>query len=108
MPEDFEILMEIAKLSKKMGDNEKLIHGLIFIFCLPLGAQLLNVLRGFEIYRGMPQCAGAIDGTHIHVMPPEEVQADYLNRKGFHSINLQAVCDHRLRYVFKKAERTII
>ncbi|XP_071492455.1 uncharacterized protein [Diadema antillarum] len=64
----------------------------------PTDENLRAVLRGFEVYRGMPQCAGAIDGTQIHVTPPSEFQADYLNRKGFHSINLQAVCDHRLRF----------
>ncbi len=63
----------------------------------PNGNELLDVVRGFEYHRGMPQCAGAIDGTHIHVTPPEEQQANYLNRKGFHSIVLQAVCDYRLR-----------
>ena len=68
-----------------------------FLLMLFTSDRLRNVLKCFKHYRGIPQCAGAIDGTHIHVMPPSEHQADYFNRKGFHFINLQAVCDHRLR-----------
>ncbi|XP_069751979.1 uncharacterized protein [Narcine bancroftii] len=70
----------------------------IHIFCIHGGDDIRTVFRGFEVYRGMPQCAGAIDGTQIHVTPPAEFQADYLNRKGFHSIKLEVVCDHWLRF----------
>lgn len=35
---------------------------------------------------------GAIDGCHIAIKAPEEQQDSYLNRKFFHSINLQGVC----------------
>ncbi|XP_022081680.1 putative nuclease HARBI1 [Acanthaster planci] len=39
--------------------------------------------------------AGRTDGTHVKIMPPGSRREDYLNRKFFHSINMQAVCDHR-------------
>lgn len=35
---------------------------------------------------------GAIDGCHIPIKVPEGQQDSYLNRKFFHSINLQAIC----------------
>ncbi|KAM9425660.1 uncharacterized protein KZ484_011775 [Pholidichthys leucotaenia] len=42
---------------------------------------------------GLPLCVGAIDGSHIPIIAPEEYHTDYLNRKGWHSIILQGVVD---------------
>ena len=42
-------------------------------------------------------CGGAIDGTHIPILAPQEDHSDYLNRKNVHSIILQGVCDDRYR-----------
>ncbi|XP_011698424.1 PREDICTED: putative nuclease HARBI1 isoform X1 [Wasmannia auropunctata] len=52
-------------------------------------------MRGFEEVSGFPRTIGAIDGTHIRIDAPKENPADYVNRKGFHSIQLQLICDHR-------------
>ena len=41
---------------------------------------------------------GAIDGSHIAIKAPREHQTDYIKRKGFHSVILQAVCDHQLLF----------
>ena len=47
-----------------------------------------------ERYR-FPQCIGAIDCTHVRIQKP--VQAlhpdEYVNRKGWHSYNIQATCN---------------
>lgn len=41
-----------------------------------------------------PACVGAIDGCHIRIKAPAgPTSVDYFNRKLFHSIQLQAVCD---------------
>jgi hypothetical protein len=64
----------------------------------PSGEKLLNVVDGFLTTWGFPQCAGAIDGTHIPIVAPSESSPDYYNRKGFYSIVLQAVVDHQYRY----------
>lgn len=37
---------------------------------------------------GFPDTIGAIDGSHIKINRPTEHERDYVNRKGFHSINL--------------------
>uniref|UniRef100_A0A4V0Y8P2 Putative nuclease HARBI1 n=1 Tax=Rhodnius prolixus TaxID=13249 RepID=A0A4V0Y8P2_RHOPR len=55
----------------------------------------LEVMRGFERSSGFPKTIGAIDGTHIRINAPKQNPADYINRKGYHSIQLQVVCDHR-------------
>ena len=41
-------------------------------------------------------CACAIDGTHIPILAPRENHTEYVNRKGFHSIIMQAVTDCNL------------
>ncbi|CAM4681782.1 unnamed protein product [Lepidochelys kempii] len=44
---------------------------------------------------GFPNCGGAIDGTHIPILAPEHQAAEYINRKGYVSIVLQALVDHK-------------
>lgn len=55
----------------------------------PSGNRAVTVIRGFEETSGFPRVIGAIDGTHICINAPKENPADYINRKGFHSIQLQ-------------------
>ncbi|XP_030011313.1 putative nuclease HARBI1 [Sphaeramia orbicularis] len=48
-----------------------------------------------EFYRiaGFPNVIGALDCTHIKIKCPSGAQeADFVNRKSFHSINVQMVC----------------
>ena len=52
-----------------------------------------QVQRDFYQKSGMGNIVGAIDCTHIRVMKPAENALDYLNRKGYFSINVQAVVD---------------
>lgn len=47
----------------------------------------------------IPQCAGAIDGSHIPVKSPALNHTDYYNRKGYYSIVLQAIVDDE--YLFR-------
>ncbi|XP_074871522.1 uncharacterized protein LOC142023941 [Carettochelys insculpta] len=42
---------------------------------------------------GFPNCFGALDGTHIPIHAPEHSGVRYLNRKGYHSVVLQALVD---------------
>ena len=43
-------------------------------------------------------CAGAIDGTHIPIIASSECHAEYVNRKGYHSIIMQTVVDCKYLY----------
>ena len=65
---------------------------------IPTGERVKTIVDGFESKWGFPQCVGAIDGSHIPIASPQEHPADYYNRKGWHSIILQAVVDHELRF----------
>lgn len=46
-------------------------------------------MQGFEAASGFPEVIGAIDSTHIRINALKENPADYINRKGYHSIQLQ-------------------
>lgn len=65
----------------------------------PQGEDLVQVMECYEKNWDIPMCAGAIDGTHIPILAPQESHADYVNRKGYHSIIMQAVVD--CRYTFR-------
>ncbi|CAG2238736.1 HARBI1 [Mytilus edulis] len=61
--------------------------------------QRKNVIRaGFYEKAGFPNVVGCIDGTHIRITGPSIDEPAFVNRKGFHSINVQAICDHEGRF----------
>ena len=45
-----------------------------------------------------PNCIGAVDCTHIKISKLQEDPELYINRKGFYSINVQAICDAKLKF----------
>ncbi|KAB0790770.1 hypothetical protein PPYR_15480 [Photinus pyralis] len=53
----------------------------------------------YERSGGFPEVVGAIYGCHIPVKQPPYNAQDYYNRKQFHSIILQGICDHQLRFL---------
>ena len=62
---------------------------------VPAGNKLKEIVKGFETCLGFPQAAGAIDGTHIVIIRPDDCASDYYNRKGQYSIIMQAMVDFR-------------
>lgn len=68
----------------------------------PQAEQLNEVGEGFVRLSGKPAfqvVVGAIDGCHIRIKPPKRHHMDYLNYKGFYSINMQAICDSTGRFL---------
>ncbi|KAI2650859.1 hypothetical protein H4Q32_028182 [Labeo rohita] len=70
------------------------LKGFLHIFVVFPGHKPLGVIKE-EFYRiaGFPSVVGCIDGSHIPTIAPTENEADYVNRKSIHSINVQIICD---------------
>ncbi|KAJ8968795.1 hypothetical protein NQ314_002103 [Rhamnusium bicolor] len=54
------------------------------------------VLNSFKLLTGI---IGSIDGTHIKITAPKDSHVSYINRKGYHSVLLQGVCDHNKLFI---------
>lgn len=65
---------------------------------LPLSTQERNAIKLDYMNRwGFPGAIGAIDGTHIAILKPHENEHNFINRKHFHSLNVQIICDPNLK-----------
>ena len=58
-------------------------------------AERQEIKQGFFEKGGFPGVIGGIDGTHVRIQGPSTHKSEIANRKGFHSINVQVICDHR-------------
>ena len=66
---------------------------------IPKGEKLRESIQGFETRWGFPQVGGAIDGSHIPIIKPQDCPSDYFNRKNFYSVIIQGVVDFRGRFI---------
>ena len=64
----------------------------------PSGQRAIDVVQGFEEKRAYPGVLGAIDGCHIPVKAPRKNRKQYINRRGFHSLQLQVICDMDMQF----------
>lgn len=64
---------------------------------MPGNDECHEIAAAFERKTHIPQLIGAIDGTHIPILPPSDEYRDYINRKGWPSMILQVVVDNNYR-----------
>ncbi|XP_028569510.2 uncharacterized protein LOC114588406 isoform X2 [Podarcis muralis] len=67
------------------------------------GAQ--EVMEGFAA-KGFPHCIGVLDATHIPIIAPAHRATEYINSKGYYSMVLQVLVDHRGRFTDVYAGRS--
>ena len=59
-----------------------------------------NTKRFFYEKHRIPNVVGCIDGTHVQIIAPSGFEEPaYVNRMQYHSINVQAVCDHNSKFI---------
>ncbi|KAI5633302.1 DDE superfamily endonuclease domain-containing protein [Phthorimaea operculella] len=52
-----------------------------------------KIKRRFYSATRLPGVVGCIDGTHVAIVTPETHEERYVNRKGYHSLNVLVICD---------------
>ena len=60
----------------------------------PNPAETAESKKNFSLRGGFPGVNGRVDGTHVRIQAPSEDEAVYVNRKGWHSVNVQVICNH--------------
>ena len=58
-----------------------------------------TIKQGFYNIARFPCVVGAVDGTHIRIQAPSVDEYAFVNRKNYHSINVQGICDHEGKHV---------
>ena len=98
-------------VAEAFGVSKTTVHRCIYSFCTSMARQkrkyikwyekeeAINLARQNRMNYSYPQAIGAIDGSHIAITPPADGYADYICRKQFPSIVLQAVIDPN--YIFR-------
>ncbi|XP_066589549.1 putative nuclease HARBI1 [Prorops nasuta] len=61
---------------------------------------IAHISDNFQQKRGIPKVIGAIDSTYIAIKRPQERCNEYCNRKKFFSINLMAVVDADMKFIY--------
>jgi len=63
-----------------------------------------QVMNDFYKTAVFPNVLGCVDGTQIAILAPSSNEQVYVCSKGFHSLNVQATCDAKLRFMNIVAE----
>jgi hypothetical protein len=64
----------------------------------PNAQKIPEVVASFEQRNGFPGIIGALDGSHIEIKKPAAHGNSYINRKGFASLQVQAVCTDNMMF----------
>ena len=66
---------------------------------IPSPANIDRNCQAFFDIAHFPNVLGCIDGSHVRIKPPSEDEFINVNRKGYHSINMQCICDPYLCFI---------
>jgi len=94
---------EYRVVGNLFGVHKSTVHTCVYQFCKAIN-ELLRPLHKFiaqsiKLRTGMEQLIGAIDGTHIPILPPKIGFRDFVNRKGWPTMVLQGYVDNN--YIFR-------
>ncbi|XP_064469700.1 uncharacterized protein LOC135384425 [Ornithodoros turicata] len=67
---------------------------------MPSAETMADHIKECSAVCDFPQAVGALDGCHFLISPPKQSATDYYNYKGWHSIVLLALVDHRYRFPY--------
>ena len=70
-----------------------------FIFMQRKNNEICNIKRDFYKIASFPGVIVCIDGLHIQIIAPHEDEFAYVNRKKFHFINIQGICNANLLFL---------
>lgn len=57
------------------------------------------ISENFKAKQNIRNIIGAIDGSHVRINRPLEDEETYVNRKQYHSLIIQAICDHSKMFI---------
>ena len=96
---------EYRTVAHLFGISRASVCGIVIEFCKAVVKVVLkkyismpkgdNLRQMIEQSWGFPNCGRAIDGSHIPISAPVELHTDFYNRKGWYSIVLQGLVDHK-------------
>ena len=52
----------------------------------------------FYKIRQLPGVIGCVDGTRVWIITPRDHEANFVNRKGYDSLNVQVICDANVKW----------
>ncbi|XP_024024743.1 protein ANTAGONIST OF LIKE HETEROCHROMATIN PROTEIN 1-like [Morus notabilis] len=95
-----------ATISKYFHAVLKALYELRFDFLTPPNFNIVDPVvaaRGNKYLPWFQNCIGALDGTHVPVVPPAANAEAWRNRKGFLSQNVLGVCSFDMRFTYMLA-----
>ena len=66
---------------------------------IPADDELTDSIKRFEDELGFPQVLGAVDGTHVPILQPNENSHSFFSYKMKYTLNAQAVCDSSGKFI---------
>ncbi|RIA81516.1 hypothetical protein C1645_836878 [Glomus cerebriforme] len=93
----------ILPISDRFGMGKStfnyILRNFINVIIIRFLAEKINFTNRFKRIGRIPNVINAIDGSHILIKASYLFSVDYFNRKGFYLIVLQAVVDHKKKFL---------